>query len=46
MIPPDDVRDEKYDAPLTPRQFAACKWMFEDRSDQGDDDVILFGATA
>jgi hypothetical protein len=34
-IPPDDVWDEKWDAPLSQEQWNACKWMYEDRSTTG-----------
>lgn len=31
-IPPDDVWDEAWDAPLTQTRWNAVKWMYEDRS--------------
>jgi hypothetical protein len=31
MIPADDEWDEKWDSPLTPEQWNAVKWMYEDR---------------
>jgi hypothetical protein len=33
MIPPDDVWDEDWDAPLTQEQWNVVEWMFEDRDE-------------
>ncbi|SPM32046.1 Mycobacterium terramassiliense ORFan [Mycobacterium terramassiliense] len=37
MIPPDDVFDPEWDAPLTDEQWLAVRWMFEDRTDRPDE---------